>query len=657
VVLGYRSDQHVRVLHHVSLVPYFFCPWLSGSSLIYTRCRLYHCNPWADTLKGGCYSFDQYLSNPTGFFMRQFTGMTLPVANFLIENVFCILDDPTDDSQRIGAREFGLWIRDLPTLMRASQLTTHTHSRAPSSASVATGHPIASAPASSRPSSRQASFAGGSPRRPSVALRSLSRHTPVDPILDRDGPENGLPHTLSSVLSEEDEEEEEHERDHQQAEDGRSPSLRSVSTTKRRKRGRKGKGMTPSTDHIQTSDLLASASQTLARELSRQTRSASAAVQSFLDIPPPPPVPVPASIPTVTKKPSRWKLSFGRSAGETVVNARSESRSAHSSANSGSTRATNVTSIIMGLNPSSVSSTPHLPSSSPPPPPPPVPQSLLESPVRGRGEPQVQAQSRRAGSPASTRSGRPLASSSSSAMSSNNWRNSTSSTNTSSSAFTRYSNQSMRSVSTFATTISTSSASSSTNWRKHPDPTFPSGSSVASSVHSNSGTQNGHINGLPRRPPSNIKCTYFSTPATLVSRMHLLTGRSSVMNGVPWELSGAPRQLHQKEMDIFGAPPQPRERKRAARGGGKGKQPATGTGGKSALEPITERPQHHTQYRQDAATSTTDLATQSQGQHGTGHVQGSHGQGLGGQDSGGGEAPKIGKAHANALAKILSFVR
>jgi hypothetical protein len=108
-------------------------------------------------------------------------------------------------------------------------------------------------------------------------------------------------------------------------------------------------------------------------------------------------------------------------------------------------------------------------------------------------------------------------------------------------------------------------------------------------------------------------------------------------------------------MDIFGAPPQPR--KRAARGGGKGKQPATGTGGKSALEPITERPQHHPQYRQDAATSTTDLATQSQGQHGAGHGQGSHGQGLGGQDGGVGEAPKMGKAHANTLAKILSLMR
>ena len=115
------------------------------------------------------------------------------------------------------------------------------------------------------------------------------------------------------------------------------------------------------------------------------------------------------------------------------------------------------------------------------------------------------------------------------------------------------------------------------------------------------------------------------------------------MNGVPWELSGAPRLPHQKEMDIFGSPPPPRERKRAARGGGKSKQATTGTGGKSALEPINERPQHQTQYRQDAATSTSDLTSQ---------VQGGTGQGQGGpQDS---DAPRAGNA---LIAKMFSALR
>ncbi|KAI0258011.1 hypothetical protein BC834DRAFT_189056 [Gloeopeniophorella convolvens] len=74
--------------------------WSLGIVLIN---MLYHYNPWTDTATGGCPSFDLYLRNPTEFFMHRFAGMTLPVANSLVENVFCILDDPTDDSQRIGA--------------------------------------------------------------------------------------------------------------------------------------------------------------------------------------------------------------------------------------------------------------------------------------------------------------------------------------------------------------------------------------------------------------------------------------------------------------------------------------------------------------------------------------------------------------------------
>ena len=477
--------------------------------------RLYHCNPWVDTVKDGCSSFDQYLANPTNFFMRRFTGMTFPVANFLVENVFCILDDPTDDSQRIGAREFGVWVRDLPSLMAAPQPVTHTHSRGPSTTSMATGHPIASAPASRRPSSRQPSIAGGSPRRPPLVLRSLTRNASMGPVLDGDGSDGAILPALDLVLDEEDEEEQQQqqlqeprEREEREAEiRSPSPSARSNSNTKRRKRGRKGKGMNPSMDHIQTSELLASASETLARELSRQTRSASATLQSFPDLPPPPPVPVPASMPTVTKKPSRWKLSyFGKSSGEATTSTRSESQSSIS--NQGSTRTTRVTNLIMGLDSSSAPTSPPLPS------PPPVSPLVLESPVRARVEPQPQ--SRRAASPTSMRSGRTVSSISSSSAS-NNWRSSMASTNTSISTFTRYSNQSMRSVATFATSVSASSASSSTNWRKQSGSAVASTSSLASSLNSNNGSQSSHINGMPRRPPSNLKRTYFSANTQLLT--------------------------------------------------------------------------------------------------------------------------------------------
>src|SRR5260370_2192679 len=222
--------------------------------------------------------------------------------------------------------------------MAALPSASHLNSHVPSTTSIATGHPIASASASRSPSSRQPSIAGGSPRRPPVVLRSLTRNASVGPVHDGDGSDGATLPALDLVLDEEDEEEQQRQELQQQEEHeagirSPSPSVRSNSNTKRRKRGRKGKGMTPSMDHIQTSELLASASQTLARELSRQTRSASATLQSFPDAPPPPPVPVPASMPTVTKKPSRWKLSFGRSSVEAARRTRSTSKGSNPSPN------------------------------------------------------------------------------------------------------------------------------------------------------------------------------------------------------------------------------------------------------------------------------------------------------------------------------------
>jgi hypothetical protein len=83
----------------------------------------------------------------------------------------------------------------------------------------------------------------------------------------------------------------------------------------------------------------------------------------------------------------------------------------------------------------------------------------------------------------------------------------------------------MRSVSTFATSVSASSASSSTNWRKQSGSALASTSSLASSLNSNNGSQSSYINGMPRRPPANIKRMYFSADAPLLPGIHLLTGR------------------------------------------------------------------------------------------------------------------------------------
>jgi hypothetical protein len=175
--------------------------------------------------------------------------------------------------------------------MASSHLSTHTHTHSPVSSTASIScHLFASTPASRRLV----------PVRPlsTVALpadhRSPSCHLskPRDSVLDHDGPDGTLSPVLDLTLNEEDEDEEQQQE--QQAQDGDW----SLFTAKRRKRGRKGKDMTLLTDHTQTSERLALASQMLVRELSRQTCSTSASNQSFLDVPPAQPVPV---LPTVTK--------------------------------------------------------------------------------------------------------------------------------------------------------------------------------------------------------------------------------------------------------------------------------------------------------------------------------------------------------------------
>ncbi|EJF63989.1 hypothetical protein DICSQDRAFT_167154 [Dichomitus squalens LYAD-421 SS1] len=46
-----------------------------------------------------------------------FSGMTFPIAEILANNVFCLLDNHKDDRKRISARAFGNWIKDLPNLL------------------------------------------------------------------------------------------------------------------------------------------------------------------------------------------------------------------------------------------------------------------------------------------------------------------------------------------------------------------------------------------------------------------------------------------------------------------------------------------------------------------------------------------------------------
>ena len=309
------------------------------------------------------------------------------------------------------------------------------------------------------------------------------------------------------------------------------PDSRTSTSVKRRKRGaRKNKGKDAQVDHVDLNLVsLAEASQTLAREISRTSKvSGSGYVIDPSNLPgsavPVPPIPnIPSDAvpptPTITKKPSKWKLSFGKSSSDRNPTVPTPSPAVDESVTVDgrqmSKTASNVTDLVLGLGP-------------------PPPKSSSRSPVRqqtfDRHGPMQPAQpaddsmytrgrrknspygdnggagsqtniekwadnvEKRGVSPTSIRSGRYPASSASSMA---NWRSSISTTNsirsatTSSSAFTKYSNNSS---STVATSISSGS------WRN------ANGSKY--SVTSN--YRNGNV------PPPNVKRTCIVAPFRLL---------------------------------------------------------------------------------------------------------------------------------------------
>ncbi|KAF7790426.1 hypothetical protein EIP86_001381 [Pleurotus ostreatoroseus] len=234
------------------------------------------------------------------------------------------------------------------------------------------GHRLVSLPHSRRPSLRAGSAAGS--RAPSLlanqrASWALSRAPSLGPALEGvvAGPAGvGLGiGGLAPVLDQEGEEErgEDDENENEPLDAEAEAGSRSASTQKRRKRGaRKGKGKEREKERefeqqMQDATLatLAMASQTLAREISRTSRvpgavSVGAAsmfnttaaqadaspvtptnarappmlpvpavppvpvtVPAPVPIPTPTPAPAPAPAPVITKKPSKWRLGFGKS--------------------------------------------------------------------------------------------------------------------------------------------------------------------------------------------------------------------------------------------------------------------------------------------------------------------------------------------------------
>lgn len=470
--------------------------WSLGIVLIN---MLYHHNPWTDTSLSQltfspiCTSFAAYLTNPILFFTSRFAGMTKPLAELLSSRIFCILDNNQDDQQRIQAADLGSWVRanlvdvlqeDLSIKRSSSQTQAHRLSL-----TMRTSYRPTSRPPSIYSPGGRLSVHGT----PVLPLRTLSR-----------APSIGL-------LPEMDDDEAE-------------TASRSTSTTRRRKRGlRKGRGASIQTDDQEgdgTLEVLTAAAQSLVREMSVASRASSVrsakstsfepaamyAVPSLLLSPSggaPKKSPLSATVTApegkenkaVARKPSRWKLSFGRASASALAEDVDANKSALdllagsstaslAQSRTMSTKASNVSTIIMGLNPplaeapaaavttpapaasaagSSIPTAPiPIPASSPafgfgtghgigsgPPP----RRGLVSPPRRGLGvvqlssSPPYQAPHRRAMSP--PRHGKDRDKS--------NWRTEHSPTppGGSTSSFTRYPNGSTRSVSTMGSVVST----------------------------------------------------------------------------------------------------------------------------------------------------------------------------------------------------------
>ncbi|KAL0956149.1 hypothetical protein HGRIS_002311 [Hohenbuehelia grisea] len=629
--------------------------WSLGIVLIN---MLYHINPWTDTSQDSCSSFDAFRRQPVNFFLTRFTGMTRPVAEFIANRVFCILEDPSDDSQRVSAAEFGAWARDLPALLGAP-LPSGLHSRSGSfSGSSIQGFSISSsAQISHRPCSRpqsRCSSALGMRTPLGGTMRSLSRAPSLGPALEREELRE-----LSTVFDHEvdsipegavaDSPQDFADLDF----DGEGDVIsgmesRSTSTNKRRKRGaRNRKGLaqshTPTTPNDFTLATLAVASQSLARELSMTSKASSARTagsgtssrrpfepvamypiptpllsSSAQPLPPPLPTSAPSSAASTpmlapAKKPSKWKLSFGKASASSLASAASGTPTVSPVID------TMSTSDLHSLRTmSSMGSMGHFGSRETLPPsmsatasnvtnllmglsaPPPAPSALA---MKSNDDLTSWSRGRR---------GRvtPAASSVNVNISALNGqreggsRSRGPSLHPLSSSPHRDREREHRGISPNSTRSGralTSSASSmaSGNWRNSMSTTSSAGTSTSAFTrYSNSSARS--ISTMATSVSSNSTSWRNTQKGPTSPRPSAMPKNIKFMDGVPWELDQLPRGLHPNPVgDIFGSPPVRKQRTR------KPKDPQ--------LDTINERPpaQRSPEYlRRDASTSTTDLTSQ-----------------------------------------------
>ena len=265
---------------------------------------LFHRNPWKDPTPGDP-NFDNFLHDPTGFLLSKFTGIGREVASYLADHVLC-----TEVEARVGARQFGLWIKTLPDMIggrkamnqlkmaRLDHKTptekgmfvkspiepTHERGRKPTTSALTSSAPVPAAFSQLPPPSQFSSHASTLPtpdldRDDVMSATTIDdQHTPVD-MADLPSPD--------SV-------------DAESSTPG-DPDSRSLSTHKRRKRGmRKGKaaqaalaaasaGENERPSQEERDSLLAelaAASQSLARDLSKNRNHPDFDVTRVEDFPP-----------------------------------------------------------------------------------------------------------------------------------------------------------------------------------------------------------------------------------------------------------------------------------------------------------------------------------------------------------------------------------
>ncbi|KAI6040249.1 CAMK/CAMK-unique protein kinase [Pisolithus marmoratus] len=249
-----------------------------------------HYNPWTDTAEGVCSSFTLFRQQGTHFFMNR---------------------------HQLLPGKFGEWAKDLPAHFNVSQSalgiggSSRTgHKRVLSTSSTTIGSPTVVLSTLAAPFiARRSPYAYTTSKEPCPVSRAPSVQCKYrgKGLMDSDIGE-------VSVEESDDVAKREGQSGRESTKDGESDFLedgRSRSTRKRGRRGaRKGKNVSANEEDDETLQVLANASQNLAREISRASRSSSLANRAVSDAMSTAPTPM-SIMPPVVKKASRW-LSFGK---------------------------------------------------------------------------------------------------------------------------------------------------------------------------------------------------------------------------------------------------------------------------------------------------------------------------------------------------------